>query len=223
MKNFKFKFDGRLKEDELLLLKDCVNKKLRSLHFERVAINVVPNLMFSSIGRCCLSFYNEYPKDPIINIAFKSLHYEELKLPIGCRSAIQLKKSINTWKPLREKMLDLSSDIPETFTCSLMYPNESPVVSIKLYGYHQWGKLNEFKSMLDLNEIINETCFEDFTDIEIDSIEFIVIEHKDGLKTILTLQNSGFEVEMLKPDNVEQDFINRYDHPAYIIIQGGVY
>ena len=193
MKDWTYKFEGKINSDALFLLKDCISKTIRSIHFHKVSIDLTPHTNISTLGGCFFRFYDQTAKLPIVNIEFQPRYYDELRIPFHALSTVEVRKSVSVLKPLREARYSIETDIPYNYGCCINYPNSSPVIKILFFGYHQWGKkLNEITS-ITLEEL-NSLGFVDFPSIEIDSIELISLEHENNQRTMLLVKNGGFDV-----------------------------
>lgn len=210
-------YNGRMNDSEIHLLNDCIGKSLRSIHLENINIAIEPKLSISTIGRLCFRFYGENAREPIINIAIKPF-YRELDMPIGDFGTIKIQKSVTYWLPLKEKITNLTEDIPSNFVCHLKYPYDKAVVAIKFYGFKIKGNLKKINPEISLIEL-EKYRYLDFPEIDINSIEYMLIEHQNGVFTKFGLQNSGFSLS-LSDVNVEgEEFVKGSIYPNNIVLQ----
>lgn len=212
----KFIFDARLRADALALLQDCIGKKIIRICFERASITWTPKFQISCFERCCLVFHTS--PTSYINICLKSL-FDEIRGPICDQGGLFIQKIVTERKHLRESLLLPPHTIDRSFAFNVEYPSQKEVLSIGFYGTHERQNLKDYDPYFEAEDLW-KYGYKDFPDVEIDSIEFVVIEHANDQRTIITLQQGGFWFKILTNEPIES-IIDTYSkgHEKNIILQ----
>jgi hypothetical protein len=87
------------------------------------------------------------------------------------------------------------------------YPNDSPISTIEFYGCQERRDLREIDPFEKLDSI-KRYGFEDWPQIEVDTIEFMVVNHGDGSRTIVSSQSGGFFYTFLTDQDIT---LNNYE------------
>ncbi|MEM1323011.1 MAG: hypothetical protein AAGG75_22285 [Bacteroidota bacterium] len=206
-----FIFDSRLEKPALTLLQGCIGSSIRSIHLERAQLAVLPTLKISCMGRCCFRFKSKDPKVVALNFIFQS-HFQEIKGPIVDQGALAIQKIVTEKRPLREALLNPPQDIDSSFATLIQYPSQDPIVRIRLYGNQERLNLKDIEPNINQEDLI-KWGFSDYPNMEIDSIEFVSFEHENGSQTILSLDNGGFWIQLLREGSIDELMANSYIKP----------
>jgi len=185
-----------------------------TIHFEKIAICLypLPSFDITTYGRCCISF----GENPQIMIRFKSL-FTYVDGPISDKGALLIQKILLPQKKLRESILRPLPSIGDSFVAHISYPIDEAVSSISFYGIHERANLKTIDPDVTLKDL-RRYDYEVFPDMAIDSIEFMVIAHESGRKSIFAIMEGGFFVQLMNA-SVEELIANRPDWDNNIILQ----
>jgi hypothetical protein len=123
----------------------------------------------------------------------------------------------------KENLVFPPHEIDKSFVVQISYPIITPVNSIKFYGSHERGDITDLDPDMDM-DYISKFGYDKFPFIECDSIEFVVIEHEDEMKSIISLQKDGFWFKLgyigdLTRDIIEGSYLKVNVNKKNIILQ----
>lgn len=211
MKRPTFKYDTRLKELELSFLEDLVGKSISGFRLENAEILPPPNFRVNNRGKCSISFYSKRT-GPYATIELTSLYLETP--PVVDSGGMAIKKIVESQIPHEIRMsLGLKQDWnPAT---SIGYPEGSAIESFKFYGSKERRELKEIDPELDL-ECLAGWGFQDFPELEVDTVEFLIIEHENKKKTVISTDRGGFWYQFLIDKPIDEKLL--YD--SYLKVNG---
>jgi len=187
MKRKIFKYDTRLKEVELKFFEDLVGKSISTFQLENAAISLPPNFHISNLGKCWITFYSK-----------KTGHYATIELrslfqetpPVVDSGGLAIRKIFESKIPLKT-ILSLNLKQERRSATTIGYAENSAIKSFKFFGSKERRELKEIDPDLDL-EYLNKWGFNDYPKLEVDTIEFMIIEHINKIKTIISIDSGGF-------------------------------
>ncbi len=211
MKKPKFKYDTRLKEKELTFFEDLIGKSISVFRVENASISPPPNFHISNIGRCSISFYSR-DAGPYATIELTSLFQETP--PVVDSGGIAIKKTYESIIPLEtKKNLGLKQEWSPA--ASIKYSDQSAIESFKFYGSKERRGLKEIDPDLDL-EWLGIWGFKDFPELEVDTIEFVIIEHESKKKTVISTDSDGFWYQFLIDKPIDDELL----YNSYMKVNG---
>lgn len=178
-------FDGRLRESDLVLLKQCIGLQVDHISFIKGSCFFTEGQILHHVEcheTCGITLSDS-------NKTKYELYLTTLKgvthLPLIEQGRLEVKLHIDPWRPLKERME--SPAIHNNMQCVLFFSEKEILIGIKLYGNHLRAMLNQIDEDIDLNYLKETHGLLEFPYIECDSIEFLVLEFSSGLRTFIQL------------------------------------
>lgn len=213
MKRPKFKYDTRLSEAELNLFEDLVGKSISSFRLENATVGLPPNFFIDNVGKCRISFYAP-AQGPYATMELTSLFQETP--PVGDSGGIAIRKIFESHIPLKTRMgLNLKQEWnPATL---ISYPEASEIKSFRFFGSKERRELDEMDPDGEMDPEWLRMCgFNELPEIEVDTLEFVLIEHVNNRKTIISTQSGGFWYTFLTDKPIDDQLL--YD--SYMKVNG---
>lgn len=201
----KFKYDTRLNQTEIYLFEDLIGKSISSLRLETAFINPPPNFSVNNIGKCYINFYSK-ETGHFAKMELTSLFQETP--PIVDSGGISVKKILKKDMPLKTSK-NLKHMHEKNSIASISYPENSTIRSFKFFGSKERGKLKDLYPDLKDNSLKSQ-------EVEVDTIEFLVIVHNNCKKTVITSDSGGFRFNFLINQKIDDKLI--YD--SYMKVNG---
>ena len=214
MNQKEFKFDSRFSDTELSLFKDLIGKSISKFQLENASILLPPHFQVENIGTCSIQFsYAGY----YTTLELTSLFQETP--PVIDSGGISIRKFYES-KIATKTRINLGLKYKSSGQTSFLYPERSPIKALKFYGSKENRLLNE--SDMELN-FLNQLGYYSYPKIDINTIEFLIIEHENNKKTIITVQSGGFIYQFLTDAPIDEKLIsssyikvNSYEKPIVL-------
>lgn len=207
MENTRFKYDTRLKERELQLFQDLIGKSIATFRLENGTVVLPPHFKVSNKGKCAMDFFSK-ETGSFTTIELTSLFKETP--PVVDSGGVAIERINNS--PARKNL-----GVPQyqkAFTI-IGYPEKSAIESFKFFGSKERRALKLIDPDLD-EAALKEWGFTGFPLIEVDTIEFIIIEHTNKAKTIISIDSGGFWYNFL----VKQPINDCLCYDSYVKVNG---
>ena len=199
MKRSVFKYDSRLNDDQLRTFQKLVGNSISFIHVENITIALPPpQIDFSNSGRCFIRYYSKRNGNSGIIELSSTFHETPPIVDSGGFTIMTIEKS----------------EIPSK-TTTICYTEQSPIETIRFFGYRERRNLEEIFPDYELNDL-HQYGFTTFPRIEVDTLEFFIIEHKCGKKTIVSSNYGGFSFNFLTEKSIDARLL--YD--SYIKVNG---
>lgn len=188
-----------------------MGKFISVFRVENASILPPPNFHVSNIGKCSISF-NSKETGQYATIELTSLFQETP--PVVDSGGFAIKKIYESRIPSKTRMsLGLKQEWnPAT---SISYPEESAIESFKFFGSKERRDIKEIDPDLDL-EWLGKWGFNDYPELEVDTIEFLIIEHESKKKTVISTDSGGFWYNFLTDKPIDDKLL--YD--SYMKVNG---
>ncbi len=187
MKKPLFKYDTRFPKHELRLFEDLIGKSISSFNLEHASILLAPRIEVSNQGSCTIYFYDSL-NGPYAKLELQSLFKETP--PVVDSGGIAVKKTSVSRIPTRT-MFDLGLKYPAQPGVTIHQVDQTPVRAFRFYGSCERRALQEIDPDIDL-EYMAQLGYDRFPELEVDTIEFLVIEHESNKRTVVSTCSGGF-------------------------------
>jgi len=206
-----FLFNALLNKEEISLIKNYIGKKISYLWLEQLNLLLKPNVRISCMGKCNFQFAGN--KLETQHLQFCSHHKEYGTIP--SQGGISFQQVVTKHKRGIEGLLNPPQFISKSFINKIDYPNQTPIVAIQFYGHKMNASIKGLDGWADV-EYFKEIGYENYPEIDCNSIEFIVFLHENNLKTIISLETGGFWFNLNYEKEIDEEIISK----SYVIENG---
>jgi len=198
-----FKYDTKLSAFDLKLFEDLIGNSICGFRIENAHIFLPPNFSISNEGKVLITFRTK-ERGRFINLELTSIFKETPPTVesggIAIRKIYKNKVPLTTIAELKLKQ----EKLPET---TISYQDNTPVKSFKFYGSKERRELKDIHPNLDLDDL-SKWGVSEFPKLEVDTIEFLIIEHESNNKTIITTNEGGFSYKLLIKKPIDNNLLS---------------
>lgn len=213
-----FEYKTRLSSYDLNIFRHFLGGRLVELSLERPDVRLPPSFELSNNGRAVLAFGTNNGKLEHLEIMslFREIppyidsggfQFRHFRLPM-----IKLSDPLIYAKNKQREML-----FKNTFSFS--YSQDSPIIAFRFYGDHERRYLQETDPDIPLDlKRLKEFGYTEDPKLEVDTVEFFVIVHANGFKTVVNCNSDGLSYII----NTKHDLSKNGYQECYTIVNGAL-
>lgn len=195
-------FDAKLSQEEQSHLKELIQSKITYFAFENCQVDIEPKLHLSCYEKFAVRFQINNHKR--CDVVFTSL-LKERHLPITPQGALLIQ--FYFLENNQSSLILPKPTLDKSFSTNINYPENTPINKIEFYGSSFSGKIKAYDLSLD-NEFLLDFGLMDSASLELESIDFFIFHHKNNRKTIVSLDQNGFWINIATENELNDDLIN---------------